>query len=76
MGRFWSHVLWSALILTTLWSLRGVKGHLNLFISQEEVRKLLGKYPVRTTYIFVTYWHVVIVASISETANPRMAVML
>jgi hypothetical protein len=35
--------LWTLTLLATLWSLRGVRGHLNLFISQEEVRKLLGK---------------------------------
>ncbi|XP_021931204.1 tyrosine-protein kinase Dnt-like isoform X1 [Zootermopsis nevadensis] len=42
MGRLWSLVLLPAMLLTTLWSLSGVKSHLNLFISQEEVRKLLG----------------------------------
>jgi hypothetical protein len=44
MGRLWSLALLPAMLLTTLWSLSGVKSHLNLFISQEEVRKLLGKY--------------------------------
>jgi hypothetical protein len=44
MGRLWSLTLLPAMLLTTLWSPTGVRSHLNLFISQEEVRKLLGKY--------------------------------
>ena len=70
MGRLWSRVLWSALLLTTLWSLRGVEGHLNLFISQEEVRKLLGKWPVRSAYIFVLYCRVVVEVSVKAKGHP------